>query len=104
MCQRDNPTKEQKTAEGVQWVFNAARKSHTQKRASTDPLSIQSPRCYYHLSSQCLCTLTWLKHTFLKKTIYFIKKFEKNARCQLPSLNGFGYSVKAPFCFLRTCT
>ena len=32
MCQRDNPFKEPKTAQGHQWVFNTARKSLTRRR------------------------------------------------------------------------
>ena len=38
MCQRDNKLpKEQKIAEGHQWVCNTARKSHTKRQASAGP-------------------------------------------------------------------
>ena len=39
MCQNDNnPSIEQTTAEGHQWVFNVARNSHTRRRPSAGPL------------------------------------------------------------------
>ena len=39
MCQSDNnPTIEQTTAEGQQWVFNVARNSRTRRRPSAGPL------------------------------------------------------------------
>ena len=39
MCQSDNnPTIEQTTAEGHQWVFNVAKNSRTRRRPSAGPL------------------------------------------------------------------
>ena len=88
ICQRDNPIKEQITAEGNQWVFNAVRKSHTRRLLNKflfkdsikiPPLPLPSmlpnraiPRKTNHsLQTNKLYfkTLDSLKHITLHKTI-----------------------------------